>query len=108
MQTLLQFLVAILAVLSCRTIDIAECQSLRKVRNLFSLSALLLLPIALLIGACATTEDPQSGGFLDGLSGLTSGEYDQRIAREEQRIAREKQHLASEEQQLSEKGQRIV
>jgi chromosome segregation ATPase len=38
-----------------------------------------LLPLTLL-GACATTSDPSQGGFLSGVSGLSSGEYKRRVA----------------------------
>lgn len=42
------------------------------------LSLLSLFMVLPLLAGCATSEDPNKGGFISGLSGITSGTYDRR------------------------------
>ncbi len=42
-----------------------------------------LLPIVLGVAACQTSTDPADGGFFNGVSALSSGTYDDRIAERE-------------------------
>ncbi len=64
---------------------------------------------ALLLGACATTDDPREGGFIGGVQGLSSGAYDRRIQEREESLRRLneiKRELGSEQERLSSERQR--
>lgn len=70
---------------------------------------------ALLLAACATSENPADGGFLSGVSGLSSGTYDARIEErtaavetEQARQAALSAELAALEGELAAQQRRIV
>jgi chromosome segregation ATPase len=42
----------------------------------------------LLLSACATTDDPSRGGFIGGVSGISTGAYDKRVREREDNLAR--------------------
>lgn len=44
----------------------------------------------LLLGGCATTDDPREGGFFSGVAGINSGTYDRRIQDREQHLQAER------------------
>ncbi|WP_171174639.1 hypothetical protein [Ruegeria sp. HKCCD8929] len=50
------------------------------------MNRLIALP-CLLLAACETTTDPAEGGFFSGVSGITSGAYDERIETAEADVA---------------------
>ena len=56
---------------------------------------LILIPIVVFLTACATSTDPHEGGFLGGVQGLSSGEYDSRINERQARLDRMKQEQAA-------------
>lgn len=70
---------------------------------------------ALLLAACATSDNPADGGFLSGVSGLSSGTYDARIAErtaavetEQARQAALTAELAALEGELAAQQRRII
>ncbi len=50
--------------------------------------------MVLYLTACATTSDPHEGGFMGGVQGLSSGEYDRRIDERQARLDRMKKEQA--------------
>lgn len=63
-----------------------------------------LMASILLLGACATTDDPRQGGFFGGIHGVSSGAYDQRIREREeslQRLDAIKRELRTEQTELA-------
>jgi chromosome segregation ATPase len=70
---------------------------------------LCLTASTLLLGACATTDNPREGGFFGGVQGINSGAYDKRIQEREdslQRLNAIKQELGTEQARLSSDRQR--
>jgi len=68
-----------------------------------------LTACTLLLGACATTDDPRQGGFFGGVQGVSSGAYDKRIQEREeslQRLDAIKQELGAEQAQLTSERER--
>jgi hypothetical protein len=68
-----------------------------------------------LLAACATSDNPADGGFLSGVSGLSSGTYDARIdertatvAAEQERQAALSAELAALEGELATQQRRIT
>lgn len=57
--------------------------------------------LILLLAACSVSEDPADGGFLSGVSGLSSGTYDQRIDEKTAAVATEQQRQAQLTAELS-------
>ena len=51
--------------------------------------ACLSVGMAASLSACQTTTDPTQGGLLGGISGLTSGAYDQRVQERKQNLENE-------------------
>ncbi|MFP4154884.1 MAG: hypothetical protein ACLFSG_04230 [Halothiobacillaceae bacterium] len=61
------------------------------------------LACILLLGGCATSDDPREGGFFGGVSGISSGAYDERVRTREERLAAlraAQQDLAAEQGEL--------
>ena len=59
---------------------------------------------AFLLAGCVTSEDPSEGGFFNGVSGITSGTYDQRVEEREAGVAdatARNEALAAEQARLS-------
>lgn len=52
------------------------------------LLSVVSLSATLLLGACATTDDPSRGGFIAGISGISTGAYDKRVREREDNLAR--------------------
>lgn len=76
---------------------------------------LALLPailLAILLGGCATSSDPRQGGLFGGISGLSSGTYEQRVQEREGRLdesQRSQAELSAESARLErEKGERLA
>lgn len=46
-----------------------------------------VIPCLLLVAACETSTDPADGGFLSGVSGISSGAYDDRVQTAEADVA---------------------
>ena len=42
-------------------------------------SPAVLATVALAVAGCATSSDPSEGGFISGVKGVTTGEYDRRV-----------------------------
>ncbi len=64
----------------------------------------LLCTVALGLSACVSSEDPAEGGFFNGVSGITSGRYDERVAEREASVAEAEARnaaLAQEQAQLA-------
>lgn len=47
----------------------------------------LILAFLLLLAACVDSGDPADGGFINGVSGITTGTYDARIEEREEEVA---------------------
>ena len=63
-----------------------------------------LICSAFLLTGCVTSEDPSEGGFFNGVSGITSGTYDQRVEEREADVAdatARNEALAAEQARLS-------
>jgi len=61
---------------------------------------LIMTPIVLYLSACATTSDPHKGGFMGGVQGLSSGEYERRVDERQARLER----MKNEQAQLDNEG----
>ncbi|GGE51914.1 hypothetical protein [Actibacterium pelagium] len=68
------------------------------------LKALLLAGAAFGLLGCVTSDDPSEGGFFNGVSGISSGTYEGRIAEREQSVDEAEarnEALATEQARLS-------
>lgn len=63
--------------------------------------SLLLATVAVALAACVDSTDPADGGFFNGISGVTSGEYDARVEEREKQVAEEKARNAALRAELS-------
>ena len=59
-----------------------------KVNTQTALACIGMLTAAMLLSACQTTDDPREGGLLGGVSGLSSGAYENRIQEREASLQR--------------------
>ncbi|QIE43484.1 hypothetical protein [Meridianimarinicoccus aquatilis] len=57
--------------------------------------------LILLLAACSVSENPADGGFISGVSGLSSGTYDQRIDEKTAAVETERQRQAQLTAELS-------
>lgn len=57
---------------------------------------------AVVVAACATTDDPSRGGFVSGVQGLSSGAYEERIREREANLERMRALQQDLEQESSE------
>jgi hypothetical protein len=64
-------------------------------------SALAATLIALAAAACARSNDPHDGGFVNGVVGLTSGAYQERLDQRQQQVDSLEQARRDMEQRLS-------
>ena len=67
--------------------------------------------LALWISGCATTDDPREGGLVNGVVGLASGGYQERITEREQRYQgelEEQQRLITQAETLKQERERIA
>ncbi|MEM9813470.1 MAG: hypothetical protein AAF913_12435 [Pseudomonadota bacterium] len=56
---------------------------------------------ALVLGACATSDDPADGGFFSGVAGVTSGSYQGRVDALEAEAQTERERQAALQAELS-------
>ncbi len=56
---------------------------------------IIIALLILFLNGCATSTDPHEGGFLGGVQGLSSGEYERRKKERQQRLERIKQEQSN-------------
>lgn len=54
-----------------------------KIRHL-----LIATSVGMILGGCATTDNPREGGFIGGVQGLSSGSYERRVRERKDNLAR--------------------